>query len=67
MLNSAYTLKIQALNKKQIHKHKIKLLHSFEQDFYGAVRVLKKRIGPFRKLEEDIPEKGMWGLRSKAE
>lgn len=31
---------------------------------YDAVRVLNKRIGPFKRLEEDIPEKGMRGLRS---
>ena len=27
------------------------------EDLHGAMRVLKKRIGPFKKLEEDIPKK----------
>lgn len=37
------------------------------QKTYSAARILNKSIGPFKRLEEDVPEKGTWGLRYKAE
>lgn len=47
-------MRLIALWKKQALK--AQMPDGFE-DLYGAVRVLKKRTGPFKKLEEGIPKK----------
>lgn len=60
MLNVAYSLMEEA-GIKQRSKYtivKLKLPDGFE-DLHGAVRVLKKRTGPFQRLEEGTPKRRM--------